>query len=200
MQLDQSHRIVLENLATFQRAQRCLEEADTYIQSVLQEIADDLSAAHAPQFSFYFTPGAGSYLQTRACPNWDGTGAHLITIGIERLAVAEILAPDSPDAARAYIYSELLNDWKRAASYTRIARHLRQLLPPDGFAPASPQMHGYVFVKRLAPPSVATLCDRAALKTFFMQCLEPLASWLVANAPQLAGLGGADALASTESV
>jgi len=190
MQLDSSHQIVLENLNTFQKAQRCLDEVEAHLQSVLREVADELSALHAPLYDFKVDNDGSTYLQTRAFPNMDNTGAHLITIGIERLTSTDLLGLANPEATRAYIYSELLNDPKRATNYPNMVNILRQLTPPDGFLAAAPQMHGYLFVKQLAPVPVPTVCSRTLLKSFFRQTLDVLTSWLITNTPQLSSLAG----------
>lgn len=200
MRLDPSHQIVLENFATFQKAQRCMDEVETYIQSILREIADELSGLHAPLYNFYFVAGSDTYLQTRAFPNWDNVGVHLITIGIERLSPANLLGTASPEATRAFIYSELLADPKRAPRYPRTSALLRRFTPPDGFLPAAPQMHGYLFVKQIAPIPLPIVLSRPDLKSLFRQHLDTLVAWLIAQAPHLAALAGAETATSAASV
>ena len=198
MYLDQSHRTVLKNFSTFQRAQRCLEEAEEYLQAILKEVADELSGEHPPNYQFALGWDGWRYLQTRAFPDWDKSGAHLITVGIEKLAVPDIIVPDS-DGRRAYIYSEVFADTKRAPSFTTLAKHIRQMEPPEGFSPAPLQMHGYFFLKRLGTLTADVFCSRSELKAYFKQPLEELVAWLIANAAHLASLGGTDTPATPQN-
>ncbi len=198
MNLDQSHQTVLENFNTFQRAQRCLEEIEEYIQSTLHELSDEFSAAFSPAYEFTLAKEEWSYLQTRAFPNWKGSPAHLITVGIEKFTVPDLILRDSGDGCRAYIYSELLADYKRASSYTTLAKHLRQMEAPPDFSPAPPQMHGYLFVKQLGVVEKDDFCSPSKLKAYFRHPLKELADWLTANAPHLSSLGGADAPATSQ--
>ena len=183
--LDASHKTVLENLDTLERAQRCLEEIKAYRWEILQEVADELTAKYDPPLRFVLE--RGGWIEAKVFPNSEGTDRHLINVGIEHLEVPSIINADA-EGCRAYIFSELLADSKAAGVHKAIAQRLRQLQPPSDFTPASAQAHGYLFVKMLGNIPVDAFCSRSRLKSYFETPLTVLADWLRSVSPAVTAL------------
>ena len=184
--LDQSHRVVLANFGIFRRAQQCVEEITSYVWDVLREIANELPVSADPSAHVAFDTKDGGWLEVRAFPNWGGTEYPLISIGIMNLKVIDLLAEDGAEECRAYVYSIPLQDAAQPAARKSLADQLRTLQPPDGFALARPNMHGYLFVKKLEAISADVLCSRPQLKNFFSTPLNELVVWLEVNKAKIA--------------
>lgn len=186
--LDSSHRTVLENLGTLERAQRCLDEIKSYRWEILHELADELTVKHDPKLRFQLE--RGGWIEAKTFPNSQGTNRHLINVGIERLEVSSIIDPNGTAACRAFIFSEVLADPKTASRHKALAQSLRELKPPVDFAAAPPQEHGYLFVKILGNVSIDAFCSRQQLKKYFERPLVVLVDWLARTTVQLTSLHG----------
>ena len=182
--LDHSHRTVLENLETFQRAQQCVLEINDYVWAALREVTDELPTSDDPPLKFALDKGG--WLQANTFPNWQGTTFELLSIGIENLGLNDLIASGGGEGCRAYIYSILLNDPKRAKDQATVSGLLRKLEPPAGFVPAPTHHHGYLFVKQLGALPVESVCSLAKLKSYFSSPLTELAEWLDANSATIA--------------
>ena len=174
--LDASHRTLLDNFATFERAQLCLKEIEKYLWEVLVEVANELPAGRSPAFEFKLDKGG--WMQANAFPDWQGTSNELIGIGIENFGLGDMI---SGEGCQAYVFCLPLGDTKAHKKYAALSQHLRSLLPPDGFTLAPAQYHGYMFVKSLGSVPVNTFCSRSDLKKYLREPLDTLATWLSAN-------------------
>ena len=185
--LDQSHRVLLENLATFHRAQRCLDDADSYLWELLQNVAVSISTdfqGKLPRFNRYNERGH-RYLQTRDFENWRGLGKHFVTVGIEQFDVSGLVSPGEGTACRAYVYSEFLQDSTRAARFPDDEGLLRKIKPPAGFASAPEDMPGYIFLMNIGVVSVEDFMDSKRLLAFLKEPLRTLGEWLISISPTI---------------
>jgi len=87
--LNQSHRTVIENLETFQRAKQCFDEIKPYVFDVLKEVERELPKVDKPPMPF--GSDKEGWLQANAFPNWQGTDLHLISIGIENSDLPDLI-------------------------------------------------------------------------------------------------------------
>ena len=179
--LDSSHRTLLDNFATFERAQLCLKEIEKYLWDVLAEVESELPTGQSPAFEFKLDKGG--WLQANVFPNWEGTGIELIGIGIETFDLSDMI---SGDGCRAYVFCLPLGDTKAMKKYTSLSQYVRALTAPSGFTHGSAQDHGYVFVKTLGGVPVNTFCSRPDLKKYLRDPLDTLIGWLHTNGPALA--------------
>ena len=161
-----------------------MDEIKAYLWDVLRELPN---ANADPSIDWDLSDKHG-YLQADAFRNWQGTDLHLIGIGMECLTVPDIIAPETADGCRAFIYCHLLADRKVAAKHTSLAQRLSALRPPKGFVPAPPGQDGYLFVKMLGSLPVGSFCSRSDLKSYFQNPLSTLVDWLAVTAPEIASL------------
>jgi hypothetical protein len=188
--LDQSHCTVLSNLETFQRARQCVDEIKSFVWDVLRELADELPESDDPPVKFSLTrEGEDGYLQANTLQNWQDTGFELVSIGVENFDLPHLIGSDGAQGCRAFIYSVLLSDSKRATEYAAVGDRLRQLRPPLGYVPPSMLPPGYIFVKKLDALPPESVCSRTKLKSHFAEPILELIAWLKANYVAISALG-----------
>lgn len=184
--LNLSHCTVIKNLETFQRAQQCFEEIRPYVWDVLRDVQGELPQVDNPPMPFELNKDG--YLQANAFPKSQGTDFHLISVGIENFDLTDLIGADGAKGCRAFIYSILFNDPKRATQHATIKNRLRGLQPPPGYDPAHLIDPGYLFVKKLGAIPAESVCSRSQLKSYFADPLNELAAWLEANGAAIAEL------------
>jgi len=184
--LDSSHRILLENLESYQLAQQCMGEIETTIWEVAHGVKDGI--ANPPGLPLVWNSDQRQgWFQADAFPNWDGSSKHLIAVGIEDISVANLLTPDAGAPCRAFIYTHMEAASNEAAKRPEIRSQLSALVPPKGFVPSA--QDGYIFVKPLGNLSVDSLLSRAGLKAVFHDQMRELIDWLAAHRLAIEALG-----------
>lgn len=172
--LDQSHRTLLENFATFRQAERCLADTEAYVKGVLQEVLDELSFRYRGVAIVSFKEGC---LQLDAFPNWRSSGCHFVSIGLENIKVANLFVGTGDEPCRAYIWSAYLLKLEGHKPPDEAWLRTRQL--PMSFKIS--QQGGYLATKQLAPLSVDQMMNRGEVLRNLREPLETLASWLDEN-------------------
>lgn len=185
--LDSSHRCVLDNLDSLQRAQRCLTETEEYLWSVLESVPSIVSVPAGLALEWE-TNRRHFYLQAKAAPVGTGSKCHLLAVGLENLTVTNLMSAEANPGCSAFIFSPVLEDPKGTPAAPSVVQALRALTAPAGFAPPAVTQEGYLFVKPLERVPVATFCSRAGLTEHFRASFNELVAWLASVSPQLIAL------------
>ncbi len=174
--LDHSHRVVLENLAALERAKRCVDEANQYLQDVAREVYTDLSTRYNQFAKWEFN---GSRIETRHIANWRESQRHFVTVGLGQIEAAGIVKGASTSDCQAYVYSDLLQDHRN--DFPADLAFIRNLPPSVDFCLTPETMTGHVFIKNIGGISAEKFMDRDVLKAFIAAPLTELANWLLDN-------------------
>ena len=167
--LDQSHRTVLEQLATFRLAQRCFDETEAYVLGALQQIRDEFASLLHGTDTLSFKEGC---LQLDAFPNWQGTEFHFVSVGLEKIKVGNLLG-DEP--CRAFIWSAYLHQREGKAPSPDVC-WLRGATRPAGFEVS--RRRGYVAERNLGALTVDQVMNRSEVHRHFREPLADLSRWL----------------------
>ncbi len=179
--LDQSHRVVLENLSALRRANRSIEEADQYLCDVAQDVCNDLLARYQKHLAVWeFNK---SRIETRHFTNWRESHRHLVTIGLGRLEATGLVRSANSLGCQAYVYSDFLQDHRN--DYPADLAFIRNLPPSMDFRPAPERMTGHMFIRDTGGISAEDFMNRDFLKAFIAAPLIELAEWLIANSPAI---------------
>jgi len=184
-QLDQSHRTLLENFSTFQKAEHCLKEIKEAIVANLKLLEQKLNAEHSLKFAQSWDDGSSKkeypILQARAFQKGKGTDGSLISIsiGIEGFTVGDLLGLPSERGCQAYVYSEAISNLSES-----LRAQLHSLPAPSSFVSASLE-DCYLFTKSLGPVGADIICSPDAFQQYFYPVFKTLIDWYIANASQI---------------
>lgn len=181
--LDQSHRTLLENIATFRLAERCLADTEVYVKGFLEELVGELGSRYRETATVGFKVGC---LQLDAFPNWRGSECHFVSIGLENIKVANLLAGAGGEPCRAYIWSAYLSTQSNAT--TPEGARLRSLASSTGFGAS--RRSGYLAEKDLGLLTVDQMMSRDEVRRYFSVPLNHLAGWLDENWAAITSLVG----------
>jgi hypothetical protein len=182
--LDSSHRCVLENLASLQRAQRCLAETEDYLWSVLTEIRAVVAVPRGLTVEWE-QDRRNFYLQAKTVPLGPDSKRHWLAVGLENLSVPAVVSAEASPGCRAYVFSPVLDVPGDPLADSAVVRALDTLPTPAGFAAPAVAQAGYLFVRPLERISVNTFCSRPELTDHFRAPLNELLAWLASVGPQL---------------